>query len=139
MVWPSQDSNVSENKNRQRDLDENDDRRTPAAEKQQDHQADQRGGEHGLANDPEDRGLDEDRLIADGVQTEARRQNFIRPQLSTVGGAAVPSPYGGKILQVQVDLDQHAMQAHRGRAAVRHRGINGLKPRRARDARAPPC
>jgi multidrug efflux pump subunit AcrB len=39
-------------------------------------------------------------------------QNFIRPQLSTVAGAAVPSPYGGKILQVQVDLDQHAMQAH---------------------------
>jgi multidrug efflux pump subunit AcrB len=24
----------------------------------------------------------------------------------------VPSPYGGKILQAQVDLDQHAMQAH---------------------------
>ncbi|MGB7099581.1 MAG: efflux RND transporter permease subunit, partial [Xanthobacteraceae bacterium] len=39
-------------------------------------------------------------------------QNFIRPQLSTVAGAAVPSPYGGKILQVQVDLDQQAMQAH---------------------------
>jgi multidrug efflux pump subunit AcrB len=39
-------------------------------------------------------------------------QNFIRPQLATVGGAAVPSPYGGKILQVQVDLDQNAMQAH---------------------------
>ena len=39
-------------------------------------------------------------------------QNFIRPQLSTVAGAAVPSPYGGKILQVQVDLDQEAMQAH---------------------------
>ena len=39
-------------------------------------------------------------------------QNFIRPQLSTVAGAAVPSPYGGKILQVQVDLDQLAMQAH---------------------------
>ena len=39
-------------------------------------------------------------------------QNFIRPQLATVEGAAVPSPYGGKILQVQVDLDQHAMQAH---------------------------
>jgi multidrug efflux pump subunit AcrB len=39
-------------------------------------------------------------------------QNFIRPQLATVAGAAVPSPYGGKILQVQVDLDQHAMQAH---------------------------
>jgi multidrug efflux pump subunit AcrB len=39
-------------------------------------------------------------------------QNFIRPQLATVAGAAVPSPYGGKILQVQVDLDQGAMQAH---------------------------
>jgi multidrug efflux pump subunit AcrB len=39
-------------------------------------------------------------------------QNFIRPQLATVAGAAVPSPYGGKILQVQVDLDEQAMQAH---------------------------
>jgi multidrug efflux pump subunit AcrB len=39
-------------------------------------------------------------------------QNFIRPQLATVAGAAVPSPYGGKILQVQVDLDQRAMQQH---------------------------
>src|SRR5271170_671860 len=39
-------------------------------------------------------------------------QNFIRPQLATVAGAAVPSPYGGKVLQVQVDLDQQAMQAH---------------------------
>jgi CzcA family heavy metal efflux pump len=39
-------------------------------------------------------------------------QNFIRPQLATVQGAAVPSPYGGQILQVQVDLDQQAMQAH---------------------------
>jgi multidrug efflux pump subunit AcrB len=29
-----------------------------------------------------------------------------------VNGAALPSPYGGKILQVQVDLDQQAMQAH---------------------------
>src|ERR1700734_1053264 len=39
-------------------------------------------------------------------------QNFIRPQLATVQGTAVPSPYGGKILQVQVDLDQQAMQTH---------------------------
>jgi multidrug efflux pump subunit AcrB len=39
-------------------------------------------------------------------------QNFIRPQLATVAGAAVPSPYGGKILQAQIDLDQNAMQAH---------------------------
>src|ERR1700749_2053015 len=39
-------------------------------------------------------------------------QNFIRPQLATVAGAAVPSPYGGKVLDVQLDLDQHAMQEH---------------------------
>src|SRR6201981_2059836 len=39
-------------------------------------------------------------------------QNFIRPQLATVKGAALPSPYGGKILQAQVDLDQQAMQAN---------------------------
>jgi multidrug efflux pump subunit AcrB len=39
-------------------------------------------------------------------------QNSVRPQLATVKGAALPSPYGGKILQVQVDLDQQAMQSH---------------------------
>jgi multidrug efflux pump subunit AcrB len=39
-------------------------------------------------------------------------QNFIRPQLAAVAGAAIPSPEGGKILQAQVDLDQHAMQAN---------------------------
>jgi len=33
-------------------------------------------------------------------------QNFIRPQLATVAGAAIPSPYGGKVRQVQVDIDQ---------------------------------
>jgi multidrug efflux pump subunit AcrB len=39
-------------------------------------------------------------------------QNFIRPQLATVAGAAIPSPYGGKVRQVQVDLDPHALQAN---------------------------
>ena len=39
-------------------------------------------------------------------------QNFIRPQFSTVAGAAIPSPYGGKMLQVQVDLDQQKLQAY---------------------------
>src|SRR6202046_4016897 len=39
-------------------------------------------------------------------------QNFIRPQLATVRGATIPSPYGGKVLQVQVDLDQQLLQAH---------------------------
>ena len=38
-------------------------------------------------------------------------QNFIRPQLATVAGSAIPSPYGGKVRQIQIDLDQHALQA----------------------------
>ena len=39
-------------------------------------------------------------------------QNFIRPQLATVAGTAIPSPYGGKVLQVQVDLNQDKLQAY---------------------------
>ena len=39
-------------------------------------------------------------------------QNFIRPQLATIAGAAVPSPYGGKVRQVQIDLDQQKLQAY---------------------------
>ncbi len=38
-------------------------------------------------------------------------QNFIRPQLATVEGAAIPSPYGGKVRQIQIDLNQHELQA----------------------------
>ena len=37
--------------------------------------------------------------------------NFIRTQLVTVPGAAVPYPYGGKQRQVQVDLNTQALQA----------------------------
>ena len=37
--------------------------------------------------------------------------NFIRTQLVTIRGAAVPYPYGGKQRQVQVDLDQKQLQA----------------------------
>jgi multidrug efflux pump subunit AcrB len=37
--------------------------------------------------------------------------NFIRPQVATVPGAAVPAPYGGASRQLQIDLDQHALQS----------------------------
>jgi multidrug efflux pump subunit AcrB len=37
--------------------------------------------------------------------------NFIRTQLITVPGAAVPWPYGGKTREVQIDLDPAALQA----------------------------
>jgi len=39
-------------------------------------------------------------------------QNFLRNQLATVAGAATPYPYGGKIRQVQVDLDMPRLQEH---------------------------
>ena len=39
-------------------------------------------------------------------------QNFIRPLLITVPGTAIPSSYGGKQRQVQVDLNTEALQAH---------------------------
>ncbi|GAA0560880.1 efflux RND transporter permease subunit [Rhizomicrobium electricum] len=38
-------------------------------------------------------------------------QNFARPVLSTVPGAAIPFSYGGRVRQVQVDLDPQALQA----------------------------
>lgn len=37
--------------------------------------------------------------------------NFIRTQLATVQGAAVPLPFGGKVRQIMVDIDTKAMQA----------------------------
>ncbi|MBU6463266.1 MAG: efflux RND transporter permease subunit [Bradyrhizobium sp.] len=39
-------------------------------------------------------------------------QNFIRPQLATVAGAAIASPYGGKFRQVQIDLNQQELAAY---------------------------
>src|SRR5580700_129068 len=38
-------------------------------------------------------------------------QNFLRPQLITVEGTAIPYSYGGKQRQVQVDLNTQALQA----------------------------
>lgn len=38
-------------------------------------------------------------------------QNFIRTQLATVQGASLPTPYGGRVRQIMVDLNPQAMQA----------------------------
>jgi multidrug efflux pump subunit AcrB len=40
-------------------------------------------------------------------------QNFLRNSLTTVQGAATPYPYGGKIRQVQVDLDLPKLQSYK--------------------------
>src|ERR1700760_3090826 len=49
-------------------------------------------------------GLSEQQLNDLGV-------NFVRPQLATVPGAAVPIPYGGKVRQIMVDLDSQELTA----------------------------
>lgn len=48
------------------------------------------------------KGLSEQQLNDLGV-------NFIRPQLATVPGAAVPIPYGGKVRQIMVDIDSQQL------------------------------
>src|ERR1700737_299496 len=50
------------------------------------------------------KGLSEQQLNDLGV-------NFIRPQLATVPGAAVPIPYGGKLRQIMVDIDSQQLMA----------------------------
>jgi CzcA family heavy metal efflux pump len=53
--------------------------------------------------------------LSSTVQTEQElfdlANTVIRTQLATVQGAAIPFPYGGKQRQIQVDLDQRALQA----------------------------
>src|SRR5271168_2462830 len=38
--------------------------------------------------------------------------SFIRPQLASVAGAAIPLPHGGKVRQVQADLNQQALRKY---------------------------
>jgi multidrug efflux pump subunit AcrB len=49
-------------------------------------------------------GMNEQQLYDQGM-------NFIRPRMVTVPGAALPFPFGGKVRQIQVDLDSQALQA----------------------------
>ncbi|MBS7809547.1 efflux RND transporter permease subunit [Roseococcus pinisoli] len=49
-------------------------------------------------------GLSEQQLFDLGV-------NFIRPQLVTVPGAAMPFPFGGRTRQIQIDIDPQALQS----------------------------
>ncbi|MGF6967187.1 multidrug efflux pump subunit AcrB [Paraburkholderia sp. WC7.3g] len=50
------------------------------------------------------KGLSEQRLGDLGL-------NAVRPMLTTVAGASVPYPFGGKTRQVQIDIDPAALQA----------------------------
>ena len=55
-------------------------------------------------------GLDSKTLSA-SRSSSTSGQNFIRTQLATIQGAAVPLPYGGKFRQVMVDLNPEALYA----------------------------
>lgn len=50
--------------------------------------------------------------------------NFIRTQLATIQGAALPFPYGGKLRQIMVDLDSTAMQTYGVSPANVNRAVN---------------
>ncbi|WP_186271607.1 efflux RND transporter permease subunit [Burkholderia gladioli] len=47
----------------------------------------------------------------DEQKLEDYAENFIRPQLLSVPGVAIPTPYGGKTREVQIDLDPQALQS----------------------------
>ncbi len=47
----------------------------------------------------------------DEQKLEDYAENFIRPQLLSVPGVAIPTPYGGKTREVQIDLDSQALQS----------------------------
>src|SRR6202000_1583852 len=49
--------------------------------------------------------LSETKLYDAGLQ-------FSRPQLTAVAGASIPAPYGGKVRQVQIDLNQQALHSY---------------------------
>lgn len=48
--------------------------------------------------------------ILSGEEVNDLANNFVRTQLATVHGAAIPYPYGGKVRQIDVDLNTQAMQ-----------------------------
>src|ERR1700716_1394117 len=54
--------------------------------------------------------LSSDKLSQTTLYDEAA--SFIRPQLASVAGAAIPLPYGGKVRQVQADLNQQALHTY---------------------------
>jgi multidrug efflux pump subunit AcrB len=49
--------------------------------------------------------------------------NFMRNQLAVIEGASIPYPYGGKVRQIQVDLNPQAMQAYGISAQTVHNTI----------------
>lgn len=55
-------------------------------------------------------------------------QNFIREDLSSVEGASVPNPYGGKQRAIMVDTDPHAMYAYQVSASDISNALTNQSP-----------
>jgi len=55
-------------------------------------------------------------------------QNFIRTQLATVQGAAIPLPYGGKVRAIMVDIDPNALYAKHLSATDVSNAMNAQAP-----------
>ena len=73
---------MTEREDGERDGDGDDERAAPAAEEEQDHQAGERGGDDGLADDAVDRGADEDGLIAERRDLELRLAGLVTMDLT---------------------------------------------------------
>jgi hypothetical protein len=74
-VSPSQESSVSENR-----MASGISIRMMTVEEQQNHHPDQSRRQCRFADDPEHRGFDEYRLIADGIEVQTRGQAFLDPR-----------------------------------------------------------
>lgn len=55
-------------------------------------------------------------------------QNFIREDLSTIEGASVPNPYGGKQRAIMVDTDPHALYAYQISASDISNAVTNQSP-----------
>lgn len=55
-------------------------------------------------------------------------QNFIREDLSSIEGASIPNPYGGKQRAIMVDTDPHAMYAYQVSASDISNALTNQSP-----------
>ena len=95
---------------RQRYRNGDDEGRAPTAEKDEDHEAGQRGRDQSFANDGSDGGFDEARLVADEVEIDAGRERRLNGRKPLLYGGDDVEGRGGADLQHR---HQHALAAIR--------------------------
>ena len=112
MVWPSSGQRDQRTEHRERDRNRDDQRRAPAAEKDEDHEAGQRGRDQAFAHDRGDGRFDEAGLVADEGQVDPGRQrglNRREARLDAVddvergGGADLEDRHQNALAPVELD------------------------------------